>query len=211
MMLSKAVLIYSSDHGESLGEDGVLFHGIGENVPHHKRVPFLVWYSDAYAAAFPDQVAALRRHAGTPVSHDHLYHTLIGLGGIRSAKCSVTLSDAGRVWLFIPVNWQKYPSITARIPIPVSPGFVTALYRSLTNLLVEGPMLPIPFEKASVKLSSASWSVLFSGSSALRTSSASFFSRSALWEGFCRFLRARGNGENSSPSGSTKLTGSSTQ
>ena len=87
----KAVLLYCSDHGESLGEDGVLFHGIGEDIPHHKRVPFLVWYSDAYAAAYPDKVAALRRHAAAPVNHDYLYHTLIGLGDIRSAGADPAL------------------------------------------------------------------------------------------------------------------------
>jgi len=78
-----AVLIYASDHGDSLGKRGVFLHGTSIQKEQYE-VPLLIWYSDLYAQKHPEIVAGLRSSLGKSVSHDNLYHTILGLGGIQS-------------------------------------------------------------------------------------------------------------------------------
>jgi lipid A ethanolaminephosphotransferase len=71
-------MIYVGDHGESLGEFGVYLHGLPAwMAPEAQtRVPMLMWFGDHYDDA---DTAALRQLANSPVSHDELFHTLLGL------------------------------------------------------------------------------------------------------------------------------------
>lgn len=90
-----AVVLYTSDHGESLGENGVFFHGTKKVADEQYEVPLFLWYSDVYEKSRPDVVARLRRVRGTPVTHDFIYHTLLGLGGIRSTIASASHDLSG--------------------------------------------------------------------------------------------------------------------
>ncbi|HJV82054.1 phosphoethanolamine--lipid A transferase [Noviherbaspirillum sp.] len=81
------VLIYVSDHGESLGEKGLYLHG----APYmfapeaQKRVPFILWMSDGYRQRFSLESACLRAELDKPFSHDNLYHTVLGGMGVKNA------------------------------------------------------------------------------------------------------------------------------
>ncbi|NJB66800.1 glucan phosphoethanolaminetransferase (alkaline phosphatase superfamily) [Desulfobaculum xiamenense] len=88
-----AVVVYTSDHGDSLGKRGVFLHGVTIS-DEQFNVPFLVWYSNAYAAAFPESVRSLAASVGGKVTHDNIFHTMIGLGGIRSDSVSLPLDLA---------------------------------------------------------------------------------------------------------------------
>ena len=79
-------LIYLSDHGESLGENGVHLHGAPYEVAPEEqlRIPLIVWMSDGYRARFGIDGACLRRQLSRPYSHDNLYHTLLGAMGVRT-------------------------------------------------------------------------------------------------------------------------------
>lgn len=82
-----AIYIYTSDHGEYLGEKGRYSHGINTMCDREIRcVPFCVWVSPAFEKARPELVARLRKNAATfpVISHDHLFHTILGLSGIES-------------------------------------------------------------------------------------------------------------------------------
>ncbi|SIO31674.1 phosphoethanolamine transferase [Halodesulfovibrio marinisediminis] len=76
-----AVVIYSSDHGESLGEDGRFMHG-NPAIKEQREVPFLVWFSDTYAKLYPHTVTALRKQQGAHLSHDVFFPWTVNLGGI---------------------------------------------------------------------------------------------------------------------------------
>lgn len=77
-------VFYASDHGESLGENGVYLHGLPRVVAPESqtRVPLILWLSPGYVAdthtlpllAFDDEHGR--------VSHDNIPHTLLGLFGI---------------------------------------------------------------------------------------------------------------------------------
>lgn len=80
-------LVYLSDHGESLGEDGVYLHGL----PYHiapdtqKHVPMLIWLSDAYQAQYGvDKTCMQTRAARDAYSQDNLFSTMLALAGVQT-------------------------------------------------------------------------------------------------------------------------------
>lgn len=80
-------LIYLSDHGESLGEGGLYLHGLPPAIAPREQteVPLLMGIAPAWAAARGWQADCLRRLPQRPASHDHLFHTVLGLLDVRTA------------------------------------------------------------------------------------------------------------------------------
>jgi lipid A ethanolaminephosphotransferase len=79
-------VFYASDHGESLGENGVYLHGLPRAVAPQSqtRVPLILWLSPGYVAdTHTAPRLALDKERGD-VSHDNIPHTLLGLFGIDS-------------------------------------------------------------------------------------------------------------------------------
>ena len=74
-------MIYMSDHGESLGENGLYLHAapyfIAPKMQTH--IPFIAWFSPEFASATGLDVACLKRGAAAPASHDNLFHIVLGL------------------------------------------------------------------------------------------------------------------------------------
>ncbi len=77
-------LLYVSDHGQSLGENGVYLHGLPKAIAPEAqlRVPAILWFGRGFHQADPQ---ALRRNSAQRFSHDHVFHTLLGLFEIDSA------------------------------------------------------------------------------------------------------------------------------
>jgi lipid A ethanolaminephosphotransferase len=79
-------MLYVSDHGESLGERGLYLHGvpyaIAPDVQTH--VPFVLWMSPAFRGDAGVDDACMRARARDPVSHDNLFHTLLGVFSVRT-------------------------------------------------------------------------------------------------------------------------------
>lgn len=80
------LLIYASDHGESLGENGIYLHGMPYAFAPaaQKEVPMLIWASAGYAHRTRLQADCLRAEAAAPVSHDFFYHTVLGAAEVRN-------------------------------------------------------------------------------------------------------------------------------
>jgi lipid A ethanolaminephosphotransferase len=80
-------LLYVSDHGESLGENGLFLHGMPYAIAPdvQTRVPMLMWWSDGFARSTRLDGACLRRRADEPMAHDHVFHTLLGLLDVSTA------------------------------------------------------------------------------------------------------------------------------
>jgi len=80
-------LIYVSDHGESLGESGLYLHGFPYVVAPdtQKKVPFIVWASERFAAQMTLDTACLRRERRKPVSHDNLFHSVLGIMDVATS------------------------------------------------------------------------------------------------------------------------------
>jgi glucan phosphoethanolaminetransferase (alkaline phosphatase superfamily) len=85
-----AILLYLSDHGESLGENNVWLHA-ADTPPMH-RPACLIWTSPAYKAAYPEKYAALERNRGNYYRSDFLFPTIVEAAGIQNPAVDSTLS-----------------------------------------------------------------------------------------------------------------------
>lgn len=81
-------LVYLSDHGESLGEDGVYLHGLPYAIAPatQKRVPMLLWLSDDYQKRYSVNRDCLNQRATQDASQDNLFSTLLGLTGTQTRE-----------------------------------------------------------------------------------------------------------------------------
>ena len=85
-----AVIIYTSDHGESLGEDSLgIMKRYGHSTPYNIApkeqidVPLILWFSDKYLQEHKninlEKIKNLKE-----ISHDNIFYTLLGCGDISS-------------------------------------------------------------------------------------------------------------------------------
>ncbi|HWN39848.1 MAG TPA: phosphoethanolamine--lipid A transferase [Gammaproteobacteria bacterium] len=82
-------MLYVSDHGESLGENGLYLHGFPYSMAPHEQieVPMLFWASPGfYAERAHVDPQCLRRSAESDTSHDAIFHTLLPLFGLESPR-----------------------------------------------------------------------------------------------------------------------------
>jgi lipid A ethanolaminephosphotransferase len=81
-------LLYVSDHGESLGEKGLYLHGVPYAfAPEQQtRVPMVTWLSSGWQQRASLSMDCLRQRAATPHSHDHLFHSVLGLMDVRTTE-----------------------------------------------------------------------------------------------------------------------------
>jgi lipid A ethanolaminephosphotransferase len=80
-------LMYISDHGESLGENGLYLHGAPYMIApdEQTQVPWLIWLGNNYADAKGINKQCLLDKANNDAfSHDNLFHTLLGLYGVET-------------------------------------------------------------------------------------------------------------------------------
>ncbi|EDP60527.1 phosphoethanolamine--lipid A transferase [Vibrio sp. AND4] len=81
-------LIYVSDHGESLGENGLFLHGMpyGLAPDFQKRVPMMLWMSPGFKQAKHINADCLAQEAQKTEthSHDNVFHSLLGVMDIET-------------------------------------------------------------------------------------------------------------------------------
>jgi lipid A ethanolaminephosphotransferase len=82
-----SAVVYVSDHGESLGENNLFLHGIPYAIAPdvQTKVPLVMWFSAGYGASLGIDMACLAQRAKQPASHDHLFHSLLGLLDVQTA------------------------------------------------------------------------------------------------------------------------------
>ncbi len=78
----ETTMLYVSDHGESLGENNLYLHGLPYAVAprEQKHVPMVVW------AAPASVTACLREKRDMPLTHDNLFHSVLGMLGISASE-----------------------------------------------------------------------------------------------------------------------------
>ena len=74
-------MLYLSDHGESLGEYNLYLHGAPYLMaPEQQRhVSMFAWFSKGYQRDFNVSSQCLRDEHERPLSHDNLFHSMLGL------------------------------------------------------------------------------------------------------------------------------------
>jgi lipid A ethanolaminephosphotransferase len=80
-------MLYVADHGESLGENNLYLHGLPYAVAPdvQKHVPWITWLSPGFEARHGLTAACLRTQADVRITHDALFHTVLGLAGVRTS------------------------------------------------------------------------------------------------------------------------------
>ncbi|MCC7257102.1 MAG: phosphoethanolamine--lipid A transferase [Gammaproteobacteria bacterium] len=81
-------MLYVSDHGESLGENGVYLHGLPYFIAPETqtRVPMIFWMSDEFAARSGIGRSCLKHAATAAYSHDNLFASTLGLLDIETTS-----------------------------------------------------------------------------------------------------------------------------
>ncbi|MDR1536271.1 MAG: phosphoethanolamine--lipid A transferase [Planctomycetota bacterium] len=95
----EAGLLFVSDHGESLGENGLYLHGFPYALAPREqiRVPMILWMSETMRREDRIDYEKLREAApGLELSHDNLFHSLLGLTEIDSELYDPSLDLFGR-------------------------------------------------------------------------------------------------------------------
>lgn len=79
-------MIYMSDHGESLGENGLYLHGAPYMFAPEEQthIPFVVWTASDLDRSSGIDRACLTTKAGEPHSHDNLFHSVLGLMQVKT-------------------------------------------------------------------------------------------------------------------------------
>lgn len=80
-------VLFLSDHGESLGEDGLYLHAAPYFMAPENQttVPMVMWLPESYTQAFAVNRPCLSAKASQPQSQDNLFHTVLGLMDIETA------------------------------------------------------------------------------------------------------------------------------
>jgi len=81
------VLLYVSDHGESLGEHGLYLHGMPYAIAPREQthVPMVVWLSPEFERSAGLDDDCLHGVAANPASHDNLFHSVLGLLDVQTS------------------------------------------------------------------------------------------------------------------------------
>ncbi len=79
-------MLYVSDHGESLGENGIYLHGLPYALApvEQTRVPMLFWASDDYLTQKEIDLPILQGNRSLSYSHDNIFHSMLGLFGVKT-------------------------------------------------------------------------------------------------------------------------------
>ena len=78
----KSFLIYASDHGESLGENGLYLHGVPVKIAPKEQIhiPYFIWFSDLYKK----ERVFKTLDVNAKISHEHYPHTILDAMQVNS-------------------------------------------------------------------------------------------------------------------------------
>jgi lipid A ethanolaminephosphotransferase len=79
-------MIYVSDHGESLGENGLYLHGFPYALAPREQtqVPMLLWTDGTFSARHHVNTECVPTANDAPLSHDFVFHTVLAIFGVAS-------------------------------------------------------------------------------------------------------------------------------
>ncbi len=80
------VMVYVSDHGESLGENNLYLHGMPYAIApeQQKHVPFIFWASSSFYRDRGLSKDCLVKLTSQKLSHDNIFHSFLGLLDIKT-------------------------------------------------------------------------------------------------------------------------------
>jgi lipid A ethanolaminephosphotransferase len=80
-------LVYISDHGESLGENGMFLHGMPYSIApeYQTKVPLMFWMSDGFKQTKRINASCIKNDASNnKYSQDNIFHSVLGLMDVET-------------------------------------------------------------------------------------------------------------------------------
>ena len=87
-----AIVLFLSDHGEALGEDGKWLHASDPSIKALHETASFVWFSDIYKKKYPTFVAAAHKNCCQRYRTDYFYHSIIDGAHIQTDILDTTFS-----------------------------------------------------------------------------------------------------------------------
>ncbi|MEY4588795.1 MAG: hypothetical protein RL497_871 [Pseudomonadota bacterium] len=86
-------LLYVSDHGESLGENGFYLHGFPYAIAPKEQIeiPMIFWASEGFKTHFELDWTCMKNKINQPLSHDNLFSSVLSLLNIKTSAIDATL------------------------------------------------------------------------------------------------------------------------
>lgn len=83
-MKFNTAMLYVSDHGESLGENGIYLHGLPYMMApkEQKDVAMVMWFGGEMESE--TNYVLLKKRLNEPYSHDNVFHTILGMFEVES-------------------------------------------------------------------------------------------------------------------------------
>jgi lipid A ethanolaminephosphotransferase len=80
-------MFYASDHGESLGENGIYLHGLPKKIAPKEQTDFamVLWLSDQMIKNQNINSSKIKNMSNKQLNHDYLPHTLLNLFKVQSS------------------------------------------------------------------------------------------------------------------------------
>lgn len=96
-----AAMVYTSDHGEDIFDDGISFlHASPIPTYWQLHVPLLVWTSPEYSAARPETARALAANSRRPVATSaSVFHSMLDMAGIATPFLTDSMSFANKKYV----------------------------------------------------------------------------------------------------------------
>lgn len=96
-------MFYISDHGESLGENGLFLHGAPYAIApdYQKKVPMMTWFADSFVEDHHMDLDCLNTEAEkSEFSQDNFFHSLIGILDVNTSFYNekMDLFSKCRIW-----------------------------------------------------------------------------------------------------------------
>ena len=100
---AKSFLLYTSDHGEDIFDDGCDKSGHGLETKNNFEIASFIWYSDTFLKSSTDKVNILKENKGRKLNQTAIFPTLIDAANIKIPKYQKDRSILKR--------FQNYPRL----------------------------------------------------------------------------------------------------
>lgn len=89
-----AIVIYSSDHGFSLGENGFFGNASKDHLAQKEQtdIAMFVWLSDYFIEKNPNILENIKNHRKNTVSQEYIFHSMLDCSGVKSTYLDPSLS-----------------------------------------------------------------------------------------------------------------------
>lgn len=87
-------LMFASDHGEDIMDDGRMrfLHASPNPTFYQLRIPMFIWFSPEYISSVPEKVEAAYANKPKPVTTNTIFHTLLDMASVKTCYLQENLS-----------------------------------------------------------------------------------------------------------------------